>query len=166
MRGLVSAGCLGGAGGAERALDSVLRALEADEVDVVVREQLGGPFAQIGARTQVFPLDWRWRASARTTGIKGALIQRAVNPPEAWQNHVIRVGDDVGHRLVAVAKGSSAGKSRPRLGFGRALPRTSAESRDPLVIKPVRCRAGMPNPQTQISVTAGAWLARLSGGLV
>lgn len=81
MKVLVSAGWLGGAGGAERALHSVLRALGPDEVDVVVREQLGGPFSRVDETTTVYSLmEWRWRAASRTTGVKGALIQRALNP--------------------------------------------------------------------------------------
>lgn len=81
MRVLISAGWLGGAGGAERALHSVLRALDQDDVDVVVRQHLDGPFAVVGPRVRVFRLmDWRWRASARTTGLKGRLIQNVLNP--------------------------------------------------------------------------------------
>lgn len=81
MKVLVSAGWLGGAGGAERALYSVLRALGPDKVDVVVREQLGGPFAEVGNSTRVYSLlDWRWKASSRTSGVKGALIQGILNP--------------------------------------------------------------------------------------
>lgn len=81
MRVLISAGWLGGAGGAERALHSVIRALAADEVDVVVRQHLDGPFAVVGDNVRVYPLmDWRWRASARNTGLKGRLIQRGLNP--------------------------------------------------------------------------------------
>ena len=48
MRILISAGWLGGAGGAERALYSILRALGGHDVDVVVRQRLGGPLAEIG----------------------------------------------------------------------------------------------------------------------
>ena len=40
LRVLISAGWLGGAGGAERALYSILRALDGDRVEVVVRERL------------------------------------------------------------------------------------------------------------------------------
>lgn len=84
MRVLISAGWLGGAGGAERALHSVLRALEDDDVDVVVRQRLGGPLAKTGPRTHLYPpLGWRWRAAARETGLKGTLIQRIVNPVRA-----------------------------------------------------------------------------------
>lgn len=81
MRVLVSAGWLGGAGGAERALQSVLRALSSDNVDVVARQHLGGHFAAVGEDVGVHALlDWRWRASARTSGVKGRLIQGVLNP--------------------------------------------------------------------------------------
>lgn len=81
MKVLISAGWLGGAGGAERALHSVIRALSEDEVDVVVREHLDGPFAVVGDNVRVYQLmNWRWRASARTTGLKGSMIQRGLNP--------------------------------------------------------------------------------------
>lgn len=84
MRVLISAGWLGGAGGAERALHSVLRALEDDDVDVVVRQRLGGPLAKTGPRTHLYPpLGWRWRAAARESGVKGLLIQRVLNPVRA-----------------------------------------------------------------------------------
>jgi len=84
MRVLISAGWLGGAGGAERALHSVLRALEDDDVDVVVRQRLGGPLAKTGPRTHLYPpLGWRWRAAARESGVKGLLIQRVLNPLRA-----------------------------------------------------------------------------------
>lgn len=81
MRVLISSGYLGGAGGAERALFSVLNALEADKVDVVVRHRLGGHLAAAGGHAKVTTIgDWRWRGAARTTGAAGLLVQRAVNP--------------------------------------------------------------------------------------
>lgn len=81
MRVLVSAAWLGGAGGAERALHSVLRALAADRVDVVVREHLSGPYARVGPNVRVFSLyDWRWRWASMHIGLKGDLVQRVVNP--------------------------------------------------------------------------------------
>lgn len=84
MRVLISAGWLGGAGGAERALHSVLRALEDDDVDVVARQHLGGPLATIGSRARIHPpLGWRWRAAARESCLKGTLIQRILNPVRA-----------------------------------------------------------------------------------
>lgn len=81
MRVLVSAAWIGGAGGAERALHSILRALDADRVDVVVRERLGGPYAEVGSNVRVSSLfDWRWRWANMHSGAKGALVQRIVNP--------------------------------------------------------------------------------------
>lgn len=81
MRVLVSAAWMGGAGGAERALHSVLRALDQDQVDVVVRERLSGPYAEVGPHVRVFSLyDWQWRWANMRKGPKGALVQRLVNP--------------------------------------------------------------------------------------
>lgn len=81
MRVLVSAAWMGGAGGAERALHSILRALEGDHVDVVVRERLSGPYAEVGARVRVFSLfDWQWRWANMRTGLKGRLVQLVINP--------------------------------------------------------------------------------------
>ena len=81
MRVLVSAAWLGGAGGAERALHSVLRALEADTVDVVVRERLPGTYAEVGRHVRVFSLyDWQWRWANVRQGARGALAQLVLNP--------------------------------------------------------------------------------------
>lgn len=81
MRVLVSAAWLGGAGGAERALHSVLRALSDDQVDVVVRERLDGPYSRVGGHVRIYSLyDWRWRWANMRDGLKGELAQRAVNP--------------------------------------------------------------------------------------
>jgi glycosyltransferase involved in cell wall biosynthesis len=78
---LISAGWLGGAGGAERALHSVLRALSFDEVDVVVRQQLGGSLAETGPRVRVFSMgNWRWKAAAVASGPKGAIARTLINP--------------------------------------------------------------------------------------
>ena len=71
MRVLVSSGWHGGAGGSERALYSVLRALEADQVDVVVRRQLGGPLSVSGPHVRVQALNaLRWKGSAIAAGTK------------------------------------------------------------------------------------------------
>ncbi len=81
MRVLVSARWLGGAGGAARALHSMLRALPDDDVDVVVRERLGGRLSEVGPRVRVFPMsDSRWKAAAMESGPKGAFVQRVLNP--------------------------------------------------------------------------------------
>lgn len=77
---LISACYLGGAGGAERALQSILRALAIDDVDVVVRTRLGGPLADVPRNARVFtPSEWRWRGSLEV-GIKGFLINRLLRP--------------------------------------------------------------------------------------
>lgn len=81
MRVLISAAWMGGAGGAERALHSVLRALAEDQVDVVVRQRLAGPYADVGPHVRVFSLyDWQWRWANMRAGAKGALVQRVLNP--------------------------------------------------------------------------------------
>ncbi len=81
MKILISSGYLGGAGGAERALFSILRALEADEVDVVVRHRLGGHLAAFAGSTTVSTIqNPRWRGAARTRGLGGLLMRGAVNP--------------------------------------------------------------------------------------
>lgn len=81
MRVLVSAAWMGGAGGAERALHSVLRALADDQVDVVVRERLPGRYAEVGPHVRVFSLyDWQWRWANMRAGLKGRLVQRTINP--------------------------------------------------------------------------------------
>ena len=81
MKVLLSARWLGGAGGGERCLYSIVRALEADSVDLVVFHRLGGPLATIGPEVRVSsPTGWRWRGSASHSVIKGALAQGIVNP--------------------------------------------------------------------------------------
>lgn len=81
MRVLISSGYLGGAGGAERALFSILQALDADRVDVVIRHRLDGHLATVGRDTRVLTIrDWRWRGAARRSGPLGALMQRVINP--------------------------------------------------------------------------------------
>lgn len=81
MRVLVSAAWMGGAGGAERALHSVLRALSDDQVDVVVRQRLSGPYAKVGSHVRVFSLfDWQWRWANMRSGLKGSFAQRVINP--------------------------------------------------------------------------------------
>ena len=103
----MSAGWLGGAGGAERALYSVLRALEPDDVDVVVRQRLAGPYSETQPGVRVYSLaNWRWRGSARTTGAKGALIQRLLNPIRRAvdQPHDVSIQFLHGGRINAAAR--------------------------------------------------------------
>lgn len=82
-RVLVSSGFLGGAGGAERALQSITRALveAGSEVDVVVRTRLGGQLAVLPPGVGLAMADgWRWWGSGHHTGGKGLLLQRVLNP--------------------------------------------------------------------------------------
>ena len=81
MRVLITAGWLGGAGGAERLLYSVLQALEDDDVDLVVRHELGGPWAVTPPRTTVVPIsNWRWRGATNTVRYKDRIARHLVNP--------------------------------------------------------------------------------------
>lgn len=81
LRVLVSFGWLGGAGGAERALHSILRALAHDNVDVVVRRQLDGPLSTTPPSTTVYPMaSWRWWGAALDVGWKGRLVRGIINP--------------------------------------------------------------------------------------
>jgi glycosyltransferase involved in cell wall biosynthesis len=81
MRVLISAGWLGGAGGAERALYSILRALDGDRVDVVVRQHLGGAWAVTPSGVRVSsPLDVLWWGAGHRLGAKGLLLQKVANP--------------------------------------------------------------------------------------
>lgn len=81
MRVLISAGWLGGAGGAERALYSILRALSDDDVELVVRERLEGAWSVIPDGVRVSsPLDAQWWGAGHRSGVKGALLQHVANP--------------------------------------------------------------------------------------
>lgn len=81
MRVLISASWLGGAGGAERALHSILRALTEDRVDVVVRQQLGGHLAEVGPNVRVSRVTApRWYGASLQIGAKGQVMQRLANP--------------------------------------------------------------------------------------
>ena len=81
MRVLVSAGWMGGAGGAERALHSIARALSSDSVDIVVRERLGGPWAIAPEGATVsLASDRRWWGAGHASGSKGLVLQRVANP--------------------------------------------------------------------------------------
>lgn len=81
LRVLVSAGWLGGAGGAERALYSILRALDGDRVDVVVRRHLDGAWAVVPPGVRVSsPSDRQWYGAGHRVGAKGHFLQRVANP--------------------------------------------------------------------------------------
>lgn len=81
LRMLISAGWLGGAGGAERALYSILRALEGDRVEVVVRERLAGAWSVTPPGVRVSsPFDKEWWGAGHRAGAKGFALQRLANP--------------------------------------------------------------------------------------
>lgn len=66
MRILISGRYLGGAGGAERAMFSMLQALSQDDIDVVIARQLGGSWSGGPVTGKVYNRkNWRWRASSR-----------------------------------------------------------------------------------------------------
>lgn len=84
MRVLLSVGWLGGAGGAERNAHSIIRALSAEEVDVVTRVRLSGRLSEVNEGVRVFsPLGWRWRYANMSSGMKGTVVQEVVNPIRA-----------------------------------------------------------------------------------
>jgi hypothetical protein len=81
LRVLISAGWLGGAGGAERALYSILRALDGDRVEVVVRERLAGAWSVTPPGVRVSsPSDKEWWGAGHRAGAKGFVLQRLANP--------------------------------------------------------------------------------------
>ena len=83
MRILISAGTLGGPGGAQRALSSILRACAQDEVDVVARKVVGDPPSGADAPRRVW--DWRhlrWLGSKSTIGLNGR-VASVLNPVRA-----------------------------------------------------------------------------------
>ncbi|WP_056138052.1 hypothetical protein [Knoellia sp. Soil729] len=81
LRVLVSAGTVGGPGGAQRAVASILRALPEDSVDVVARRQISGG-QMSGARRVWDSRHWRWIGSKSASGVNGA-VARIVNPARA-----------------------------------------------------------------------------------
>ena len=81
MRLLISAGWLGGSGGAERALYSILRSLAEDQVDVVVRQHLDGAWAVTPPGVRVSsPYEPQWWGAGHRVGVKGQLLQKVANP--------------------------------------------------------------------------------------
>lgn len=74
LRVLISAGTLGGPGGAQRALGSILRALAADHVDVVARKVVARPPEDSTTPRHVWDArDWRWLGAKSTVGVNGVL---------------------------------------------------------------------------------------------
>lgn len=78
MRVLISANVLGGPGGAQRALDSILRSLEQDEVHIVARRRVATDVAE-GVRVDNH-LGWRWRGSHSTVGLRSRFARVVLNP--------------------------------------------------------------------------------------
>jgi len=112
VRVLISSGWLGGAGGAERALYSITRALSTDSVDVVVREKLDGPWAKTPAGTRVaLANDHRWFGAGHTEGAKGRLLQRFANPVR----RVIGSHYDVYLQFLSGANVGNAARTEVRL---------------------------------------------------
>lgn len=80
MRVLISTGWFGGEGGAERALESILKALAGHDIDVVVR-RIVGERDPGSARLRVFELShWRWYGSGHRAGPTGWIHQNLLNP--------------------------------------------------------------------------------------
>lgn len=79
LRVLLSAGRVGGPGGAQRAVASTLRALQLDDVDVVAREVIDREVERHGSRRIWSSQDPRWRGSNSTLG-RNARIAAALNP--------------------------------------------------------------------------------------
>lgn len=112
LRMLISAGWLGGSGGAERALYSVLRALDGDRVDVVVREHLAGAWSITPAGVRVSsPFDREWWGAGHRKGAKGFVLQRVANPVR----RVVHGRYDVYLQFLAGATISSAARADVRL---------------------------------------------------
>lgn len=127
MRVLLSAGWLGGAGGAERALYSMVRALEADEVHVVVREQLDGPWSHVPAGTPVDSSESaHWYGAGHRAGVKGRVLQTVVNPIRRMLTHPF----DVYIQTMAGASLGSVVRARVRLvtPSGNVVPASMASS--------------------------------------
>lgn len=78
MRVLISAGTYGGAGGAQRALASILRALPDDEVDVVARRVVGDPKDRVAQPAS--NLHWRWKGSDSRSGLNSRVASLIANP--------------------------------------------------------------------------------------
>ena len=80
FRVLVSAGTMGGPGGAQRALGSILRALAEDDVDVVARKVVELPPVTDTAPRKVWNArHWRWLGAKSSTGLNGT-VARVLNP--------------------------------------------------------------------------------------
>ena len=108
---LVSAGTVGGPGGAQRALSSILRACADDDVDVVARKVVGPtPDGRAAPRRQYDWRHWRWLGSKSATGRNGA-IASVLNPVRAR----LFPGYDVHIRLYQGVELNAAVRARLRL---------------------------------------------------
>lgn len=125
MRVIISAGWLGGSGGAERALYSMVRALDQDDVTVVVRERLAGPWSAVPANTRVLEnSSLLWYGAGHGVGLKGRLLQELVNP----LRRLIGGEYDVYIQTMAGVNLGSAVRARLRLLIpsGNPVPATKA----------------------------------------
>lgn len=111
LRVLVSAGTVGGPGGAQRALSSILRACARDHVDVVARKVVG-PLADDAAAPRHLwgRQHWRWVGSKSTIGRNGA-IASVLNPLRAR----VLPSYDVHIRLFQGVELNAAVRARLRL---------------------------------------------------
>lgn len=111
LRILISAGTLGGPGGAQRAISSILRACAEDEVDVVARKVVGDPPSGPGAPRHVWDWrHWRWLGSKSTVGLNGR-VASVLNPLRAR----LFPGYDVHIRLYQGVELNPAVRARVRL---------------------------------------------------
>jgi hypothetical protein len=110
LRVLLSAGRVGGPGGAQRAVASTLRALEVDDVDVVARTVVDQEGGILGTGRLWSNRDRRWAGSNSTVGRK-APIAAVLNPLRRW----IFPQYDVHIRLYQGAEVNRAVRSKVRV---------------------------------------------------
>lgn len=80
MRVLISAMWLGGKGGAERELHSILRVLAHDNVELVYGRREAGPWSEVPERTRARSWrHWRWRGGGSKPGKRFRLVKPLVN---------------------------------------------------------------------------------------
>ncbi|MEO7268511.1 MAG: hypothetical protein ABIW49_04810 [Knoellia sp.] len=134
MRVLISAGWLGGAGGAERALHSIARALDGDTVDIVVRGRLGGAWAETPASARIRSAnDYRWYGAGHAQGLKGALLQRVANPIRRFLDPRF----DVHLQFLSGAHIAAAARANVRLVIpsGNSVPESTARLFDAVAMQ-------------------------------
>lgn len=82
MRLLMSVAYLGGAGGMERALQSISKALRDHDLHVVYGRRVGGPFSRLDGTVRADPVTrWRWRGGLGGGALAGGITEHLVNPP-------------------------------------------------------------------------------------